>query len=207
MILKSKHIGIIHSFLAIHTLWNLKRKFSKIVVKGTFTDRNLPVLVLANHFSWWDGIWIAYLNIKHLKRKFHFMMLEEQLRKYWVFKYIGGFSVQKNSRSILESLRYTTEILTDPGNMVFMFPQGRINSLYDGQFQFEKGVSWVLKHLKNEVQILFVVNLVDYFSSPKPSVFMNIQEFHPDDLELETIQESFQQFYNQCVAQQRLIED
>ena len=203
MILKPKHIWLVNFVLEIHTLWNLKRKFERIILDGTFEDKKKPILVLANHFSWWDGIWIAYLNIKFLKRKFHFMMLEEQLRKYWVFKYIGGFSVQKNSKSIMESLRYTTEILSDARNMVFMFPQGRIQSIYEDQFQFEKGVSWVIKNAPKKVQILFVVNLVDYLSRPKPSVYIHLQEFEPENDQLEYIQESFQSFYNQCIKRQR----
>ena len=67
-----------------------------------FNDRNLPVLLISNHISWWDGFWAMYINLKVLKRKFHFMMLEEQLRKYWFFNYTGGFSVNKKSKVFLK---------------------------------------------------------------------------------------------------------
>ena len=78
------------------------------------------------------------------------MMLEEQLRRHWYFNYTGGYSVKKHSRSALESIDYTAELLTDPGNVVLLFPQGEINSLYKDTFVFEKGIERMLKKVNRD---------------------------------------------------------
>ncbi len=72
-------------------------------------------------------------------------MLEEQLRKHMYLNKAGGFSVRKGSRSIVESLGYTAELLNDKNNLVLMFPQGRIESMHKQDFVFEKGIEYVLK--------------------------------------------------------------
>ena len=48
-------------------------------------DSEKSLIVLPNHFSWWDGFLIDYVNRKLFGRKFHILMLEEQLKKYWFF--------------------------------------------------------------------------------------------------------------------------
>jgi hypothetical protein len=53
------------------------------------------------------------------------MMLEDQLKRYWFFKYTGGFSVKKKSKSITETLNYTQELLSDGKNLVLIFPHGQ----------------------------------------------------------------------------------
>ena len=102
MILKAKHNFIIYLFFKQYAEWIMKRHFGVIQILGDFQEKKLPVLLISNHISWWDGFWSMYLNVKVLKRKFHFMMLEEQLRKFWFFNYSGGFSVNKKSKTIIE---------------------------------------------------------------------------------------------------------
>ena len=69
MILKAKHNFFIYPFFQKYALWKIKRCFEKVHVIGEFHDRKLPVLILSNHVSWWDGFWIMYLNLKLLHRK------------------------------------------------------------------------------------------------------------------------------------------
>jgi len=203
MILKAKHHFLIHPFFTFYAQWIIKRKFKKVHVSSDFEDEQLPILILANHISWWDGFWISYLNTKVLKRKFHFMMLEEQLRKFWFFNYAGGFSVRKNAKSIVESLRYTHELLQNESNMVFMFPQGKIESIYQNEIKFENGPAWILQKLDQKIHVLLMVNLIDYFSEPKPSLYIYLQEFKGKDQTTENLQQAYQSFYNQCLNKQK----
>jgi 1-acyl-sn-glycerol-3-phosphate acyltransferase len=53
------------------------------------------VLLLANHFSWWDGFLLYYINQKVFRKQFHVMVIEETVQKVGFFKYMGAFSVNK----------------------------------------------------------------------------------------------------------------
>lgn len=207
MILRAKHNFIVYPFFKGYALWLIKRKFHQANIIGHFNDHKLPVLLIANHMSWWDGFWAMFLNLKILKRKFYFMMLEEQLRKFWFFNYTGGFSVNKKARSMIETLNYTAELLCDYGNMVLIFPQGEIQSMHLQSFQFEKGIQHILRGKEEKVQILFMANLVDYFSTPKPIINIYIQNYLDLSFNIADIQNCYNEFYNRCVEKQKRLKD
>ena len=202
MILRAKHHFFIYPFFQKYTLWKVKKIFHEVKILGELKDNNKPLLIISNHVSWWDGFWLMYLNLKLLKRKFHFMMLESQLRKFWFFNYSGGFSVNKNSRTIFETIDYTANLLSDTENMVIIFPQGEINSIHNQKISFEKGIERIIKKLKNEITILFVANLTDYFSNPKPTIFQYIKEYNYEKFNFLDFENSYQKFYSESVENQ-----
>lgn len=151
--------------------------------------------------SWWDGIWTLLINQQLYHRKYHFMMLEEQLQKNWFFKYTGGFSINKNSKSIIETINYTAELLAERKNMVLLFPQGEIESMHNTDFIFEKGVEKILQRTKNGIQIIFVANLVDFHSNVKPVLHAYLQDYTRSSSVAE-IQTEYSRFYKNCIANQ-----
>ncbi|WP_165021975.1 lysophospholipid acyltransferase family protein [Dysgonomonas sp. ZJ279] len=195
------YLGVL--FFDLYAKIQLKRYFREITVIGDFEDNGKPVLLIANHFSWWDGFIQLWLNKRVFKRKLYVMMLEEQLRKFMILNKGGAFSIRKSSRDIVESLAYTTDLLKHKENVLLIFPQGEIQTLYTHDFVFEKGLEYILKKLNGEVQIVFNVNLVDYFSYKKPS--LNIY-FTPytlgDTIDIETIQQDFTRFTHECIKNQ-----
>lgn len=130
----------------------------------------LPLLVVGNHFCWWDGFIQHRLNRIFFHRRQYVMMLEEQLRRNPVLARCGAFSVRKNSRDALESLNYAAGVLADPANMLIMFPQGRIESIYKETLEFGSGLDYLFRRVRNDFGVVMNVNLVDYGSHPKPSL-------------------------------------
>ncbi|HEX2921656.1 MAG TPA: lysophospholipid acyltransferase family protein [Bacteroidales bacterium] len=192
MILKASHNWFIYGFFRLYTNLSIRRSFHRVVISGEIADNGLPVLVLSNHTSWWDGFWIVYMNMKLFKRRFFFMMLESQLRKKMFFNHTGGYSVLQGSRSILESIEYTIELLNDKENMVLLFPQGRIESIHNRNISFAKGIARISERLKGKVQVVFAVCLPDYFSERKPSVYIYLGEY---DYSVQCAK-AFHDFYN-----------
>ncbi len=201
MILKARHHVFIYPFFMRYAVFITKRYFRIVNVLGNIKDTGLPILVIANHVSWWDGFWIAYLNETRFHRKFHFMMLEEQLRKYWFFNYAGGFSVRKGSRTVVETLHYTSELLKNSENLVLVFPQGEIQSMHNQHFVFENGIDRVLRDRHN-AQIIMVVNMVDYLSQKKPSLTMFLEEYNDAGSDHQSIEDRYNAFYKECVTRQ-----
>ncbi len=201
MIIKARHHWIVYPFFKFYAVFKIRRHFNKVIILGDFQQKNLPLLLISNHVSWWDGFWVMYINLKLFHKRFHFMMLEDQLRKFSFFINTGGYSVKKKSRSVIESINYTIELLSDSKNLVMLFPQGRITSIYDQSFQFEKGLERILKEVNDKVQIIFLANLIDYFSNQKPSLFIYLKEYNNMNTDIEKIQKEYNMFYSGCVAE------
>lgn len=201
MILKASHHPVIYPFFQLYSYLKIRWHFREVNIIHDYREKDLPILIISNHISWWDGFWVVYLNLKLLHRKyFFFMMLEEQLRKNIFLNKAGGFSVKKGSRSIIESLSYTADLLKDKNNLVLMFPQGKIESMHKQEIIFEKGIDYVLKKTSSKPQIIFLVSLVDYFSDQKPGLYMYLREFNGTDLSTGNLQKEFNLFYSGCVA-------
>jgi 1-acyl-sn-glycerol-3-phosphate acyltransferase len=201
MIIKARHHPIVHSFFKLYVPYIIRRNFHEVNISGDYQEKNKPILIIANHISWWDGFWTVYLILYLFHRKFHFMMQEDQLRKIRFFSLTGGFSIKKGSRSILESIKYTIELLSDNRNLVLLFPQGKINSLYSQSFHFEKGLERIIKEVNGKVQIFFQANLIDYFSHKKPSLFIYLKECEKLNIDIVSVQEEYSAFYAACVEE------
>jgi 1-acyl-sn-glycerol-3-phosphate acyltransferase len=201
--IRAKHHFFIYPFFELYSLIKIKLNFSEVHILGELNLSNKALLIIANHISWWDGFWIVYLNLKKLHRRFHFMMLREQLEKNWYFKYAGGYSVEKKSRSIIESLEYTAGLLNNPRNMVLMFPQGEINSMQEQEIIFEKGIQRIMEKASGEVQIVFVANMIDYFSTPKPGLYMHIISYSGNLFDKNTLESEYNVFYRSAVNRQK----
>jgi len=197
--IKAQHHTIIYPFFQWYSRWIIRRHFHHVVTEGIVQESNRSILLVANHISWWDGFWALYLNIKVFHRRFHFMMLEEQLRKYWYFSRCGGFSVQKRSRRALESLDYASKLLQNPKNLVLIFPQGEIRSQQQGNVHFEKGVEHILQHIGlDTVQIVFLISLTDYFTHKKPVLTFYLHEYTELETSTDKLKTAFSEFYISC---------
>lgn len=201
MILKGKHHFLLDPFFRNYVLWKMNRNFHSIKISGNIEDRDLPILLICNHISWWDGIWALYVNQTLFRRKYFFMMLEEQLRKNWFLNYAGGYSITRNSRGVLESIDYTLELLKSKKNMVLIFPQGEIESMYKKRFDFKKGIEHILKRLENEVQVVFLANLIDYHQNKKPAVYSFLHEYKGSS-KLTEVEDDYNKFYEKCISKQ-----
>jgi len=199
MILKAKHNCIIYLIFRYISHISIKNNFNSIYINGEFKDNGNAVLVVANHISWWDGFWVEYLNYKVIHRRFYFMMLEEQLIKHWYFRYTGGFSIKKNSRSIFDTLNYTIKLLKNKKNMVLIFPQGQIHSMHTDNIIFKKGIEKIIKEVDPETQVIYVVNLIDYFSNRKPNLYINFKVFVAEELKKYNLEEEYNNFYKEII--------
>ncbi|MES2269208.1 MAG: lysophospholipid acyltransferase family protein [Bacteroidota bacterium] len=174
------------------------------IVKGNFhavkfneieVDKSKSVLLLANHFSWWDGFLMYYINQKVFKKRFHVMVIEETVKKVSFFKYVGAFSVSKNSRDMLASLNYAAELLNDPQNMVLIFPQGKLYSNFIDEVNFEKGLSRIMDKAKGKFQPILAATFIENLQHKRPTanVYLNVLNTLPGG---DTAQSVYQKHYN-----------
>ena len=205
MIMKATHHPVIYPFFQWYSKVRINRVFQKVSIISDIEISNKPVLLLANHFSWWDGFFASYVNSRIFKKKFHVMMLEQQLKKHRYFNKTGAFSINRGSKSIIESLDYTAELLSNSLNMVLIFPQGEIRSLYTNEFKFEKGINRILDKVGSQIQFVFMANLVDYFSSPKPGLFIYLKDYNYSNQSINKLQDDYNTFISECKLKKRIV--
>lgn len=202
MILKSRHIPFFVRFISFYSRNGLKRSFHSVEFDCRVDTANRPVLLIGNHFSWWDGF-IAYrLNDLCLHKKFHVMMLEEQLETRLFLNKAGAFSIKKGSRSVVESLHYASALLQDKGNMVAVYPQGTITSIHRRPVRFEKGVERIIAGASEKLMILFYVALPEWYSDKKPRLTVRVIEYAARERSAAEIEETYNMFLEECTARQ-----
>jgi 1-acyl-sn-glycerol-3-phosphate acyltransferase len=183
------------------------------IVKGSFQEvkydkvevnKGKSVLLLANHFSWWDGFLMYYINQQVLKKRFHVMVIEETVQKVSFFKYVGAFSVSKNSRDMLTSLNYAAGLLNDPENMVLIFPQGKLHSNFIDGINFEKGLSRIMEIAAGKFQTVMAATFIEnlQYKKPKANVYLNTSGQLKS---MEDVQKAYQQHYASAKQQQTKI--
>lgn len=175
------------------------RKIS-ILTDDVFTE-DQSVLLLQNHFSYYDGYWSMYICNKVLKRRFHVMMLEEELAKRMFLTRCGVFSVRKNSRELLESISYANELLTDPLNVVTIYPSGDIISHHQQNFPFQRGFARIAENRNNHSVITLAVILVDHFSLARPEIRIYLKK-HSGERTGDAIEKAYHSFYQNCISKQ-----
>jgi 1-acyl-sn-glycerol-3-phosphate acyltransferase len=149
------------------------RKFKEINVLPFEPRAAHSILLLTNHFSWWDGFFANYAAFTNLKRRLFIMMQYDHFVNHWYFKYWGAFSMKKGSRDMLESLAYSAELLNDPRNLVTIFPQGELCSNHIDHIHVEKGIERLIKQIKGPCQVVYQCTLIDYFESLKPRAYIH----------------------------------
>lgn len=177
--------------------------FHKVEIIGSENVEKKAVLMLGNHVSWWDGFWALYLNNQLFKKKIHVMMLEDQLRMRRFLSKFGAFSIDPNTRSVVESLNYSVDLLSNPNNLLVMYPQGKLHSMHQSDIVFERGIEKILSRCV-EVNLMFYAAFVDYFSNRKPTLTIYIEQVEFDRYNSSDLNSMYCDFYINCRKKQAL---
>ncbi|WP_291859283.1 lysophospholipid acyltransferase family protein [Marinilabilia sp.] len=195
--IKASHNPFLVWLFKLFTQIIIHAKFKKIFIEGDTGTPNSSILVINNHFSWWDGFFVNYLNNKYWKKNFYVMMLEEELEKRKFLTQGGAFSIRRNHSTTPASLIYAKNILKNTHNLLLMYPQGKLQAQATRYLHFEPGVA----HLagKTGAPIKMVVTLIDYFGSPRPSVWLYIKDLITNTYKPANIEQSYNDFMDECI--------
>lgn len=172
---KPKQNTVIHRFFCWYIARIIQQNFKTIKYDNVVLQADKSVLLLANHYSWWDGFVFFYLNKIYFKKRFYVMIMEQTATQLWFMKYLGAFSVNPKNRSVLQSLAFAGELLNNPDNLVLIFPQGKLHSSHIQKIEFQKGLLKIIDASNNCFQFLFAAAFTDYFEHKKPSLHIYLQ--------------------------------
>lgn len=179
--------------------FNQKRAFKDLVIPNQVeADPDKSLFLLTNHVSWWDGFWGSYLNDLEWQKRFQVIMLERELAPRKFLRHAGAYSIDPGNRSMIESLRFTAELLENPQNMVLLFPQGKICSFHNPHIEFGTAPAKILKWTTNPVQVIFGVATVEFFQFHKPTLFYYLKEWD----QANDLQAAYLDFFRECMEVQ-----
>jgi len=180
MIIKSKPLSpflfkCVAGFIGLF----LKRRFNKLIINKIAIRPGHSYILMCNHFGFLDGLLAIYLcnNAiwkKNGMKRLYIMSLKKQMEKNKWLRYCGSFSVEPGKRSIHESFEYAAEVLSEPGNLLLFYPQGKLESAHVRHIKFEEGLLEIVPKIKGDTQLIWSSNLIEYFESIKPSIHFNM---------------------------------
>lgn len=201
-----KKNGVMRWMLKSYVYFILKRHFYRIDFNNIEVEQGKSILLVANHFSIWDGLVLYWVARQFSTKKFHVMLFEETAKKEPMLKYGGAFSVSKGSKDMMQSLDYAGQLLADPANLVLIFPQGKLYSNFVNEVHFEKGVIKIMQQAGDKFQLIYAATFIEHLQHKKPTA--NIYLNNPANCTFENIEalnNSYQQHYDTSRQQQTKI--
>ena len=200
----AKHKKIWELFFILYAKINLKRIYREIRlyhVKDRYDsaciETDKPIILISNHFSFWDGFIHLLLNRSLFNKRVYIMMLYKQLSIRRFLRYGGCFSVEPGKKSVFETLRYCSSILKNSSNLLLIFPQGEIESLYVDDYSFRSGVERIASEA-NSADIYFNINLINFFSNKRPTMTIYYKKYNPQGEGDETLESAYNKFASEC---------
>ena len=192
----------IRQILHYYVSWIVKRHFHQLKFDPIDVDSNKSILLIANHFSFWDSLILFVVCRKLTKKNFHVMVSEDTTVKFQYVKHGGAFSINKQSRDMLQSLDHAAELLYDPQNLVLIFPQGKLYPNFVNTVQFEKGIMRVMEKAEGKFQLLFAATFVQYLKHKKPTATVYLRVEPSGAKSFEDLKNAYQMHYDNAKLQQ-----
>lgn len=140
----------------------LKRHFHAVAIERESLAQlrvinEQPLIVYANHPSWWDPLIAHFLNRTLFpSRQFYAPIDADALEQYRVFAKLGFFGVQMDSsQGAAAFLKQSRMILGSPTNALWLTPEGRFADVRDESAELMPGLS----HLCNKMDAGFAIPL------------------------------------------------
>jgi len=109
--------------------------------------------------------------------------------------------MRKNSREALDSLKYSADLLRNPGNLVTIYPTGKFLSQHQQTMPFQKGIERIIKGESQHIAIILAVFLIDYFGYPKPELRIYLENYSGERT-AKDIENAYHSFYQTCISKQ-----
>jgi len=199
---KPKKNFFIRWILHFYVRWIVDRHFHEILFNEVDIDQNKSILLLANHFSFWDSLILYIVSLTLLKKKLYVMVREDTTIKLQYLKFGGAFSINKRSKDMMESLEYASELLEDPKNLVLIFPQGRLYSNFVNDINFEKGVMKVMEKSDGKFQLIFAATFIQYLKHKKPTATVYFKNEPSERKSFKELKTAYQKHFDNSKLQQ-----
>jgi 1-acyl-sn-glycerol-3-phosphate acyltransferase len=127
-----------------------RRNFHAVRISAAerLADLDGPLIIYANHSSWWDPMVSIFLAHTKLSGRQHYAPMDAQaLDRYPILKRLGIFPVQLNTlRGAAQFLR-VGELILQKGGVLWVTPQGRFVDNRQRPLEFKPGLATLVRRL------------------------------------------------------------
>ena len=136
-----------------------------------------PVIVFANHSSWWDPMVSVLLASRYMPERRHYAPMDAAaLQRYPILKRIGVFGVERHTaRGAAQFLRTGLEILKC-GGVIWITPQGRFADARERPLEFKPGLAALACKLDGGCTVLPMAVEYTFWDERLPEVLMQFAE-------------------------------
>ncbi|MEO7102179.1 MAG: lysophospholipid acyltransferase family protein [Gemmatimonadaceae bacterium] len=123
--------------------WMKRRLQLRIADLPQDLDASEPVMLVANHVSWWDGFVLRAIQMRlRPSSALYTIALERELNQHSILRAIGGIGIEPDSPdSILRAVRqFQAKRRKLPDAVFGYFPQGCITASFRRPLGFRRGV-------------------------------------------------------------------
>jgi chlorobactene lauroyltransferase len=173
----------IHAFSRVFSFYStalLKNNFARIMIGGESSipspAAHAPTIFFANHSSWWDAILPFYLSVGRWGHDSYAMMDELQLKKYFFFRWVGTFSVDRaHPRESVRSIDYAAHLLRGTSRSLWIYPQGELLPNDTRPLAFFRGVEHIARRI-GTVNLVPIAFRYEFLQEQRPTIFIRIGE-------------------------------
>jgi 1-acyl-sn-glycerol-3-phosphate acyltransferase len=160
----------------------MARRLSGVHIRGvpeSLPLPRLPLLLIANHVSWWDGFLLREVHRRvRPAAPFHVVMAAAQLRRHPLFRWMGAIPLDDGPLGARAMLRDTRRICTRGSPVIGYFPQGRIWPSHRRPLGFRRGGEWLAESLA-PVLVLPVALHLEPLNRSAPAAFVAVDQPFP----------------------------
>lgn len=168
----------------------IRRRFEGLRVAGlehlrATHEGDAPVVLYANHSSWWDGLIACEIGMSAGVEQYA-MMDERQLRDYGLFRRLGAFSIDHTSgRTQMRSIEYAASLLRGDDRAdaplderiarraLWIFPQGRERPNDARPLGLRSGVAHIIRRVP-KASLLPAAMRYEHLGDFRPEAFVRI---------------------------------
>lgn len=165
------------ALFARHARSRIIRTFGRVLVSGLDDLRQAcargPVLVVANHTSWWDPLVALWLANVVLRTDAYAMMDATNLRRLPFFGKVGAFGVDlADPADGARAIRHAAKLLSGRGRLVWIYPEGRERSPF-APLELQAGASLVARVARGAEVVCIGVRYV-FDGRERPDLWISI---------------------------------
>jgi 1-acyl-sn-glycerol-3-phosphate acyltransferase len=166
-------------FFRIYVNWYLRRHFHAIRVAnaGRISAQAQPLILFANHASWWDPLTALVLAEVLLPHREHYAPMDATaLGHYGIFRPMGFFPVDNGTgRGAAQLLRAGKQVLSRPGAVLWITPESQFQDVRTRPVVFRPGIGALMSRSSRLTCVPVAIEYV-FWNERLPEILVNIGE-------------------------------
>ncbi len=158
---------LLHRWFTAYSVRYLRRHFHAVRLATDCRPalpNGRPVVLYANHASWWDPLVGMFLQDRLMAGRRLFAPIDATaLERYRMFRRLGFFGVERGTRrGAAQFLRVSSRVLQEPDAILAVTPQGRFADVRERPVRFESGLGHLARRVPGACFLPMAVEYVHW---------------------------------------------